>query len=86
MTLNENFLKTMMESSATRALELAGVSSNEVSFTKGKRLYGAWFVKEVESGRLQPSRCGGEIYTKKYYKVSDILAHKASQEGAEIIF
>jgi len=87
MNLSEHFLSTMMEASASRVLELAGLSSNEITYNKGKQRFGRWFIEEVESGRLKPTRCGGgDRYTTRFFRISDILAHKASQEGAEIIF
>ena len=67
-------------------LRALGIHSGEISRSEGCRVYGRWFRKAVEEGRLRPARAGEHPSSTNWYKVSDILSLMAKDEQeAELI-
>ena len=82
----ERINATAAELGATKALERCGHISGEISERDAFRLYGTWFRRAVQDGRILPHRTGTGRNSKKLYNLSTILALRLSDETrAELV-
>ena len=74
----DNQRKTEIEMAVERTLERLGLSSGEVSYAQGVRLYGKWFESAVAKKKIQPSRYG-ENGRNRWFLISEILDYRATE-------
>lgn len=73
----ELLIKTCVELGSAKTIEALGLSSGEISRNKAIAIYGSYFRKAEEQGRIRPCRIGAGRNGTKHYRVVDILSLKA---------
>jgi len=61
-------------------LQQRGEDAGEISERQAVKVYGTWFRRAVEQGRIRPHFSGDSKNSKKLYNVPEILALKASDQ------
>lgn len=80
--MDKDAIQDFVTASVTVALEQLGVSSGEITYAKGSRIYGKWFTDAVAAGILRHVRGSSEKNATRWYSVADILSLRLSQRMA----
>ena len=78
--MNPIWLKTHTALTVLMTLEQLGLANTEISENKARKIYGKFFTDNVANGRLQPARRASGKTATKWYRVTDILALRDSEE------
>jgi hypothetical protein len=78
--MNPAWLKTHTALTVLMTLEQLGMANTEISENKARKIYGKFFTDNVANGRLQPARRASGKTATKWYRVTDILALRDSEE------
>lgn len=82
----ERLIRTCVELGSAQTMELLGVTSGEISYSKARATYGKWFVDAARDERIFPCRVEDGRAGTKWFRVVDILSLKAKDSArAELI-
>ncbi len=80
--MNRQTIKTIAEAAAVSVLTTLGMSSGEISYNRGKAVYGKWFTDAVAAGKLKPVRIGEGKTGTRWFSIMEILSTRAEDEAA----
>lgn len=78
--MNPNWIKAHTAMTVLMTLEQLGLANAEISERKARQIYGKFFTENVANGRLRPARRATGKTATKWYRVTDILALRDSEE------